>query len=80
MSSAAPSRAVSEVSPKVTSISFRIEVKSRAVKDVSDWLSERLVEQRAKVQASEEALQQFAVAEAARLRRARLAQTFDQRV
>src|ERR1051325_2209218 len=36
-----------------------LEVKSKAVKEVSDWLSERLVEQRAKVQASEEALQKY---------------------
>jgi len=36
-----------------------LEVKSKAVKDVSDWLSERLVEQRAKVQASEDALQKY---------------------
>lgn len=36
-----------------------LELKSTAVKDVSDWLSQRLVEQRAKVQASEDALQKY---------------------
>ncbi|HYM22763.1 MAG TPA: Wzz/FepE/Etk N-terminal domain-containing protein, partial [Vicinamibacterales bacterium] len=36
-----------------------LEQKSTAVKDVSDWLSQRLVEQKAKVQAAEEALQKY---------------------